>query len=64
MDKSLSCCPECLSKSYRRKLKIIDTREYFKLGYPSTKRRKKCLTCGYRVNTVEIYLEKGKQNDK
>jgi len=58
MNKSLSYCPECLSKSYRRKLKIIDTREYFKLGYPSTKRRKKCLTCGYRVNTVEIQLEK------
>jgi transcriptional regulator NrdR family protein len=60
MNKSVSYCPECLSKSYRRKLKVIDTREYFKLGYPSFKRRKKCLTCGYRVNTVEIYLEKGK----
>ena len=58
MNKSLSYCPECLSKSYRRKLKIIDTREYFKLGYPSTKRRKKCLFCDYRVSTVEIQLEK------
>ena len=60
MNKSLSYCPECLTKSYRRKLKVIDTREYFKLGYPSTKRRKKCLYCGYKVNSVEIYLEKGK----
>jgi len=58
MNKSLSYCPKCLVKSYRRKLKVIDTREYFKLGYPTTKRRKKCLTCGYRVNTVEIPLDK------
>jgi len=58
MNKSLSFCPECLSKSYIRKLKVIDTRNYFELGYPSTKRRKKCLFCDYRVNTVEIQLEK------
>ena len=50
-------CPDCLKEGHKNKLKTTHTQEYFKLGYPSIRRRKKCLTCGLIVRTIEKELQ-------
>jgi len=50
-------CPDCLKEGHKNKLKVIDTREYFGRGFPSIKRRKKCLICGFKINTIEMELK-------
>jgi transcriptional regulator NrdR family protein len=51
-------CPDCLTKGYKNKLKVTDTREYYGTGFPSIKRYKKCLICGFKINTIEMELKK------
>jgi len=46
-----------LKEGYKNKLKTTHTQEYFKLGYPSIRRRKKCLTCGLITRTIETELQ-------
>lgn len=64
--KNVFYCPECLSKGYQNKLKVTHTNEYFKLGeqdegqwftIPSIRRRKKCLTCDFKMHTIEMELQ-------
>ena len=50
-------CPDCLTKGYKNKLKVVDTREYHGRGFPSIKRYKKCLICGFKINTIEMELK-------
>ena len=64
--KNVFYCPECLNKGYQNKLKVTATGEYFKAGeqdegqcfkVPSIRRRKKCLACDFKINTVEMELQ-------
>tara|TARA_B100000767_G_C19503598_1_gene425339 strand:+ start:229 stop:420 length:192 start_codon:yes stop_codon:yes gene_type:complete len=50
-------CPDCLKQGFKTKLKVTHTEEYFKLGYPSIRRRKKCLSCGLITRTIEMELQ-------
>ena len=54
--KPIFYCPECLSQGDKNKLKVTDTKEYFALGFPSIRRRKKCLTCDFKISTIEMEL--------
>ena len=49
-------CPDCLSQGYKNKLKVTHTKEYFELGFPAVRRRKKCLTCNLIIRTIEMEL--------
>jgi len=50
-------CPNCMVKMRTR-----DTRPFFKLGYPSNRRRKICRACNFTTITVEIPMDLGIQN--
>jgi transcriptional regulator NrdR family protein len=54
--KPIFYCPECLSQGDKNKLKVFYTKEYFALGFPSIRRRKKCIACDFRINTIEMEL--------
>ena len=52
--KQVFYCPDCLTKGYKNKLKVVSTGEYFELDFPCIKRRKKCLVCDLKINTRNI----------
>ena len=49
---SSSYCPNCAGV----KLASKDSRAHFAFGFPTTKRRKVCPSCDYRVTTIELPL--------
>ena len=54
--KQVFYCPYCLTKGYKNKLKVVSTGEYFELDFPCIKRRKKCLVCDLKINTIEMEM--------
>jgi transcriptional regulator NrdR family protein len=49
---SSSYCPNCAGV----KLASKDSRAHFAFGFPTTKRRKVCPSCDFRVTTIELPL--------
>jgi len=49
MTLAASHCPNC-----KTKMATIDSRPHLHYGFPTIKRRRKCLTCDFRISTVEL----------
>jgi len=54
MTLSVSHCPNCKGHI---KLKAADSRTHFAYGFPTIKRRRKCLTCDFRITTIELPID-------
>jgi transcriptional repressor NrdR len=52
-------CPQCGSNQQR----VIDGNRPSKTP-EVTKRRRECISCGFRYNTIERVVEDGKGNDR
>ena len=44
-----SHCPNC-----KTKMTTVDSRPHLLYGFPTIRRRRKCLTCDFRISTVEL----------
>jgi len=49
---TVSHCPKC-----NKKMMAIDSRQNMQYGFQTIKRRRKCLTCDFRVSTVEVPID-------
>jgi transcriptional regulator NrdR family protein len=49
MELAASHCTNC-----KTKMKAYDSKPHLHYGFSTIRRRRKCLTCDFRINTVEL----------